>query len=207
MTILIRLLDAWIALADRIALVAVRAAGGLILAAAVLIGVEVLLRRFLGISLGGADELSGYAFVIGTTWALAFTLLRRANVRVDAVYSRLPSSVTGWLDLAGLVSLIAFVGYVGWRGIAVLEDSLTFATRATTPLATPQWLPQSLWLAGFALFLFAALPLALRVFLALVSGDRQRAAQLAGARSLQEDAAEEAAIVRVPQAVTVTGER
>ncbi len=207
MTILIRLLDAWIALADRIAVIAVRAAGGLILAAAVLIGIEVLLRRFAGISLGGADELSGYAFVIGTTWALAFTLLRRANVRVDAVYCRLPAPVTGWLDLAGLGALIVFVGYIGWRGIAVLEDSLTFATRATTPLATPQWLPQSLWLAGFALFLFAALPLALRVLLALISGDRQRVQQLAGARSLQEDAAEEASIAMAPHAVPVTGER
>jgi TRAP-type mannitol/chloroaromatic compound transport system permease small subunit len=185
------LLDRWLALADRLSTYAVRAAGALILASAVLIGVDVLLRKFALVTLGGADELSGYAFAIGTSWALAFTLLRRANVRVDALYGRLPRRVCAALDLLGLVCLLVFVGYLTIRAAFVLQDSLLFATRATTPLATPLWIPQSLWLAGFALFLVTILPLIARTAIALAAGDLPRVSALAGARTVEEDAADE----------------
>lgn len=185
------LLHRWIGLADRLATWAVRVAGLMILAAALLVSVDVVLRKFAGVTLGGADELSGYAFAVGTSWALAFTLLRRANVRVDAFYARLPERVAALLDLLALVSLLLFVGYLTWRAALVLRDSLLFSARATTPLATPLWLPQSLWLAGFALFLFTILPLILAVAVALATGDRATVRRLAGARTLEEEAAEE----------------
>lgn len=184
-------LDRWLALADRLSVIAVRAAGALILASAVLIGVDVLLRKFALVTLGGADELSGYAFAIGTSWALAFTLLRRANVRVDALYSRLPRRACAALDLLGLVCLLVFVGYLTIRAAFVLQDSLLFATRATTPLATPLWIPQALWLVGFALFLATILPLIARTAIALAAGDLPGVSALAGARTVEEDAQDE----------------
>jgi TRAP-type mannitol/chloroaromatic compound transport system permease small subunit len=187
----IRILDRWVGLADRLSVIAVRLAGALILAAALLVGVDVILRKTLAITVGGADELSGYAFAIGTSWALAFTLLRRANVRIDALYARLPRRITALLDLAALLALLAFVGYLSWRAALVLQDSLRFDAHATTPLATPLWIPQSLWIAGFALFLFTIAPLTLSVGLALISGDRSKVRRLAGARTLEEEAAAE----------------
>jgi hypothetical protein len=42
--------------------------GALVLLAAVLIGIDVLMRKFLDRSIGGADELAGYSLAIGTTW-------------------------------------------------------------------------------------------------------------------------------------------
>ena len=44
--------------------------GALVLLAAVLIGIDVLMRKFLARSIGGADELAGYALAIGTAWGL-----------------------------------------------------------------------------------------------------------------------------------------
>jgi TRAP-type mannitol/chloroaromatic compound transport system permease small subunit len=187
----IRILDGWIGLADRLSVIAVRLAGALILSAALLVGVDVILRKTLAITVGGADELSGYAFAIGTSWALAFTLLRRANVRIDALYARLPQRITALLDLAALLALLAFVGYLSWRAALVLQDSLRFDAHATTPLATPLWIPQSLWIAGFALFLFTIAPLTVSVGLALISGDRSKVRRLAGARTLEEEAVAE----------------
>ncbi|KAA2235531.1 TRAP transporter small permease subunit [Salinarimonas soli] len=184
-------LDRWLALADRLSVYAVRIAGLMILASAMLISYDVLVRKFLLITVGGADELAGYAFAVGTSWAFAFTLLRRANVRVDALYSRLPSRACAFLDLLGLVCLLVFVGYLAWRAALVLQDSILFSTRATTPLATPLWIPQSLWVAGFSLFLFAIVPLIFIVAQALVTGDDARVSRLAGARTNEEDAAEE----------------
>lgn len=186
-----RFLDRWIGLADVVATVAVRLGGAMMLAAALLVSVDVILRKTLAVTVGGADELSGYAFAIGTSWALAFTLLRRAHVRVDALYGRLPERMAAALDLAALIALLVFVGYLTWRASFVLQDSLLFSTRATTPLATPVWIPQTLWIAGFALFLFTIVPLIASVLLALVSGDRAKVRRLAGARTLEEDAAEE----------------
>ncbi len=103
-------LDRWLALAQRLARYAVWCAGALMLAAALLVSVDVLMRKLLVISLGGADELSGYAFAIGTAWALAFTLLERANVRVDALYTHLPGPARMVLDVAALLALGFFVG-------------------------------------------------------------------------------------------------
>jgi len=45
--------------------------GALVLLAAVLIGIDVLMRKFLARSIGGADELAGYALAVGTPGALA----------------------------------------------------------------------------------------------------------------------------------------
>jgi TRAP-type mannitol/chloroaromatic compound transport system permease small subunit len=186
-----RFLHHWIGLADRLATWAVRISGAMMLAAALLVSADVLLRKFASMTFGGADELSGYAFAVGTSWALAFTLLRRANVRVDALYARLPERVAALLDLLALMSLLVFVGHLTWRASLVLQDSLLFSARATTPLATPLWIPQSLWLVGFGLFLFTIVPLIVAVAIALVRGDRMTVRRLAGARTLEEEAAEE----------------
>ncbi len=166
----------------------VRCAGAMIFASALLVGVDVFGRQFFSFSVGGADELSGYAFAVATSWALAFALLERANVRVDALYIRLPRAVAALLDLSALLLLGLFVGLLAFFAGKVLQDSLLFAARANTPLGTPLWIPQLLWLLGFGLFLFAWLPLLLRAALALAAGDLALVHRLAGARSIREDA-------------------
>lgn len=186
-------LDTWLSLARTLSRIAVRVAGAVMLLSAALVGFDVIVRKLFAITLGGADELTGYAFVVGTAWALSFTLLERGHVRVDALYSRLPLRVAAILDLVSLVALTTFVGYLTVRAHAVLGDSLLFSTKATTPLATPLWIPQTLWLAGLCLFVFTIVPLTLRVAIALFTGDLAQVRALAGARSLEEDAASESA--------------
>ena len=167
-----RFLDRWLALANWLARRAIWFAGTLMLAAALLVSVDVLLRKFLLLSVGGADELSGYAFAIGTAWALAFTLLQRANVRVDALYIHLPQAACAVLDLAAMLSLGVFVGLLTWQAWVVLDTSLAFDAHATTPLQTP---------------------LFLRSLGALIRGDLADVRRLVGARSIEEDAAAEIA--------------
>ena len=163
----------------------------MILASALLIGVEVLLRKLFLVSIGGADELSGYAFAIGTSWGFAFTLLERANVRVDVLYSRIGSRARTFCDVLALVAIATFVSFLGWHAVQVLATSLQFSSKATTPLATPLWIPQGLWAAGFGLFLFSLAPLLLRVVGAVVAGDSATVRKLAGARSIEDEVADE----------------
>lgn len=186
-----RLLDRYLAVMSAVSRVALWVGGALVFASAILIGIEVVARKAFLYSLGGADELSGYAVAIGTALGLAGTLLDRAHVRVDALYERLPSRLQTWLDLLALLAITVFVAFLADRAVMVLQDSLRFDARATTPLATPLWIPQSAWVAGLMLFLLVVIPLSLRVVLALVTGDLATVRRLAGARSVQEDAAAE----------------
>jgi TRAP-type C4-dicarboxylate transport system permease small subunit len=164
------------------------------------VSIDVLMRKLLSLSLGGADELCGYAFAIGTAWALPFTLLRRANVRVDAVYVHLPQAARAALDLVAMLALGAFVAALTWQAWEVLQTSIAFDAHATTPLQTPLWIPQALWVAGLALFAFTWLPLFLRSAQALLLADSAAVNRLIGAPSMEESAAVEIAHTRYTEA-------
>ena len=82
--------------------------GALVLLAAVLIGIDVLMRKFLARSIGGADELAGYSLAIGTAWGLGAALLDRAHIRIDSLYVLFPQKLRLALDLLALVLLVGF---------------------------------------------------------------------------------------------------
>src|SRR5690349_15308485 len=90
--------------------------GALVLLAALLIGVDVLMRKVLARSIGGADELAGYALAIGSAWGLGAALVDRAHIRIDSLYILFPGWLRIALDLAGLVLFIAFFALVTWHG-------------------------------------------------------------------------------------------
>lgn len=188
-----RRLDPVLALADRISLRAVWAGGALLLAAAILVSVDVIVRKVFTSSLGGADELSGYAFAIGIAWAFPFAVLRRANVRIDALYQHMPARLCAVLDLLALIALAVFVTALARYGWEVASESLRRNALSNTQLTTPLWIPQGLWFAGLAMFWLTTALLTLRTALALLSGDLATVRALAGARTIEEDAADEAA--------------
>jgi TRAP-type C4-dicarboxylate transport system permease small subunit len=168
--------------------------GALLFAASALVGVEVLLRRFLNVSIPGTDELSGYAMAVGVAWAFGFTLLRRAHVRVDSLYVLLPKPVRAVLDIVGLAALTVFFSLVTWYAwTAVWWRSFDVGTRSMSRLETPLWVPQALWGIGLVLFLLCALLLLVRSVVALVRGDPNRVQQLIGSRSALEETVDEVA--------------
>jgi len=177
--------------ADWLSLRAVWAGGVLLLAAAVTVSVDVIARKIFAVSLGGADELSGYAFAIGSAWAFAFALLRRANVRVDALYQHLPRKACAVLDVVALVALGVFVAYLAYYAWDVLATSWSLSAKSNSALKVPMWIPQSLWVAGLLLFLVTLALLLTRSLTALIGGDWIKVHELLGARSIQEEADEE----------------
>ena len=185
-------LDAALKAADWLSLRAVWVGGALLFLAAFTVSVDVIARKIFAVSLGGADELSGYAFAIGTAWAFAFTLLRRANVRVDALYQHLPLKFCALLDILALVSLGVFVAYLARYGYEVLATSWQLSARSNSALKVPLWIPQAFWFGGLALFAGTILLLLARALSALARGDWAAVHALLGARSIKEDADEEA---------------
>jgi TRAP-type mannitol/chloroaromatic compound transport system permease small subunit len=186
-------LDPLLGLARRIARVGAWSGGVLLIAAALLVGVEVVIRKAFSVSVGGADELAGYALAISTSWALAFTLLERAHIRIDSLYVHLPVRLRALLDIAGLVLLTGFFALITWYGFGVFQTSYTLGARSMSPLGTPLMVPQLLWVLGLAMFLAVAVLLLIRALVALIAGDLATVRRLVGSRTLREEVAVELA--------------
>ena len=187
------LLGRGLALAATLSRVAVWAGAALTGASVLLVTYDVIVRRLVGHSLGGADELSGYAFAISVTWALAFTALERANVRIDVLYQYLPTRVAAVLDWLALASLGGFAVCLSWYASDVLTTSWSANSTANTPLGTPLWIPQLLWLAGLFWFVLVLALMLLRASSAMVTGDWEALRAVAGMKSAVEEAGEGAA--------------
>ncbi|OFX00585.1 MAG: hypothetical protein A3D94_13320 [Alphaproteobacteria bacterium RIFCSPHIGHO2_12_FULL_66_14] len=165
--------------------------GTLVLLAAVLIGIDVLMRKFVARSIGGADELAGYALAIGTAWGLGATLLDRAHIRIDSLYVLLPQKLRLMLDAVAIVLLIGFFALTTWHGLEVVSQSWTSGSRSQSALETPTIIPQVLWIAGLAAFVVVGLLLLVQALKTALSGDLRGAANLISTRSAEEEVKDE----------------
>jgi TRAP-type C4-dicarboxylate transport system permease small subunit len=162
-----------------------------VLAAALLIGVDVTLRKFFNASIGGADELAGYALAVGTAWSLGAALLDRTHIRIDSLYVRFPRWLRLALDFVGIALLLGFFGLIARHGWNVVQQSWVSSSRSQSALQTPTVIPQSIWLVGLALFFLVGLALLAQAAI-LVSRGRAAAAEgIISTRSVEEEVKDE----------------
>jgi TRAP-type C4-dicarboxylate transport system permease small subunit len=180
-------------LAERLSRMATWAGGGILLLAAIIVTIDVTTRKLFQVSVGGSDELAGYALAITTSWGMSLALLRRANIRIDALYARLPKPLTAWLDLLALVLMGVFMSFVTWFATEMWLNSIEMRSTANTPLQTPLMIPQGLWVAGFVLFLLVLLALLARVVGLLAGRDAAGVGRIAGIRTVEEEMHDEVA--------------
>lgn len=171
---------------------AVWVGGALTLASVFLICFDVIARKFFGYTVGGADELSSYAFAISTTWSLAFALMQRANVRVDVIYQYFSPRLAALVDCIAVVALAVFIVMLTRYAFDVVNTSIVQNSAANTPLATPLWIPQGLWFVGLCWMIVVLALMLTRASIALVKGDLTTVQHLIGVRSSKEEAEEEA---------------
>jgi TRAP-type C4-dicarboxylate transport system permease small subunit len=174
--------------------------GALVLLAAALIAVDVVLRKIFNASIGGADELAGYALAIGTAWGLGAALLDRAHIRIDSLYLLFPGALRHLLDALGLVLLVGFFSLIAWHGGGVVAQSWISGSRSQSNLQTPTVVPQALWLAGLVVFVVIAFVLLVRALVLLARGDRAAAARAIGTRSAAEAIESEVPALKDPPA-------
>lgn len=165
--------------------------GALVMLAAVLIGIDVVLRKFFALSIGGADELAGYALAIGTTWGLGAALLDRAHIRIDSLYLLFPQKLRLVLDLAALMLLVGFFALIAWHGMSVVSQSWTSESRSQSALETPTIVPQAMWLAGLVVFVAIGVVLLIDALRVIAAGDLRRGTRLVGTRSAEEEVQDE----------------
>jgi len=121
---------------------------------------EIVMRKF-GYSLQGIDELGGYLMAILSCAGFGYTLAHNAHTRVDLALTALPRRGQAVLNVLAMVTLAALSVFMAWRAGAELWDSIDLQSVSTSPLQIPLWMPQSLWLAGLALFAVIAIAYAL----------------------------------------------
>ncbi|WP_116599072.1 TRAP transporter small permease subunit [Primorskyibacter marinus] len=182
----------------RLSLFAVWIGGSMMVLAAVMVSVDVLARKILGVTLGGSDEISGYLFAIATAFAFPYAVMHRANVRIDVIYMRLPVAIRGALDIFGLALLTGFAGIVTWRALAMVTVTWKNDSHSITPLHTPLILPQGIWVLGWCLFCLTLVFLLGGLVAAWFRRDWAGVQNLGGALSMEEEIDDETKGV-VPQ--------
>ncbi|WP_421998635.1 TRAP transporter small permease subunit [Reyranella sp.] len=161
--------------------------GILLLVAAVTVSIEVVSRKLFTVVYSGSDEMAAYLFAVGTTWSLAWVLVTRGHVRIDALYRYLPLRLRGWLDVLALLMLGILAAAMLDRGFDLTHANFIEWNRSNTPLRTPLSLPQMPWLFGLGLFAFSILVALVRTVLALLRGDYRVASATAGVTSQDEE--------------------
>ena len=165
--------------------------GALLLLAALTVCVDIFLRYTFSMTLGGADELSGYALAISSAWGFSAALLSRSHIRIDTAYVRVPRRARAALDVLSLAVFGFFIGLVTWHGWGVLRQSWVSDSHSLSAIQMPLVIPQALWFAGLVFFVAVAVLLLARALLAWLKGDLDKLFGLIGSKAAVAEAEEE----------------
>ncbi len=179
------------AIAEGISRVGAIIGGAMLLIASLVICVDITLRYTISKTLGGADELSGYALAISSAWGFSAALLSRSHIRIDTLYVRVRTRVRAALDLLSLVTFASFIALITWHAWGVVRQSWDSGSRSLSELETPVIIPQALWFAGLVFFVMVALLLLARSLHAVLRGDLPKLFELIGSKSAVAEAEEE----------------
>ena len=154
-------------------------AGGLLLLSVAVTLFDIVARQ-LGHSLGGTDELSGYAMAIATSWGMSYALTSLAHVRIDLIRCRCHSPYRAIFDAIALLALTSTAVVISYRVWPVLAKSIQNGSTANTTLETPLWIPQSMWMAGWVWFAVSACVLTTALFYYALKSDFTSISRTAG---------------------------
>jgi TRAP-type C4-dicarboxylate transport system permease small subunit len=161
--------------------------GVTMLALSVAVTIETLVRKLFSISLGGVDELSGYAIAICAPLAFAITLIERSHIRINLLYERLGRRAKGLLDAIAVLSLGALAIFLLAFTVMTVRDTRSFQSIAQTPWATPLIYPQAVWLVAMAVFALPAAWLMVRAVVLLARADWDALTRRFGPPSVEEE--------------------
>ena len=117
----------------------------------IFITVDVLGRRFVGISSAVTDEMGGYALVFGSTLALAFAMATGAHVRIDVLLPKFPRRLRAILNYVAYLAMTMFAAMLANYSWKLAWESWETDARAMSFLRTPVCWPQGIMALGFTL--------------------------------------------------------
>jgi TRAP-type C4-dicarboxylate transport system permease small subunit len=120
------------------------------------IATDVVARRLFDFSLQGSDEIGGYVLAMIAAIGFSYVLFERGFTRIDILVKIMPKPVGSVIHVLAYVSLAAIAIFFAQKAIHTLEDTLLFDSHSNTPLQTPLWIPQGIWVVGASFFAICA---------------------------------------------------
>ena len=146
------------------------ACGWALLALCALTGYDIVARRLLNHSVQGVDEIGGYVLAITGSVGFAAALLNRMHTRIDLILAIMPAGLRAVMNTIAAIALAGFAVFMTQKALVTLIETLEFGSRASTPLQTPLWIPQSLWIFGIVLFAIVSCVMAVHAIWLLLRG-------------------------------------
>jgi len=157
---------------------------GLLLCAAFVL-TDIIMRQ-IGTSLGGTEEIAGYAMALATSWGMSYTLLELGHVRIDLVRSKFQSFNRALFDVFSMIVMTGVIITIAIKAWPVLERSLTNGSTANTPLETPLAWVQLPWFAGWVWFAVMSTLTTLAALSLLIKRRHNETESIVGAFAEQE---------------------
>lgn len=154
---------------------------------ALLVTAETLLRKLASVSIGGVDELSGYAIAIGAPLAFTVALAERSHIRINLLYLQLGGRAKAVLDALAMLALGALALFLAYFTVMTVIDTRAYQSIAQTPWATPLIYPQALWLAAMLVFTLPATWMAARALWLLARGQWPAITRQFGPESVEDE--------------------
>lgn len=164
-----------------------------LLALALAVAIETIMRKIFNKSLQGVDELGGYILAVTAALSFAVALHARTHIRIDLIHDHLPRGLRAILNVlaAASISVCSLAAlYMSWLA---LIDTIQFNSTAQTPWATPLKIPQTAWVLSLLLFAIVAIVEAAKAASLLLTGRIADLDQHYGPRGTKEELDEELA--------------
>lgn len=145
--------------------------GVMMISLSLAVAAETILRKFFSFSLGGIDELGGYAIAIAAPLSFTVALIGRAHIRINQLTQHFPRKLQAVLDVVAVLSLALLAIFFFYFTVRTVAETQAYKSIAQTPWATPLIWPQSIWLVTSIAFPLAAIILSARAVRMLLRGD------------------------------------
>lgn len=148
---------------------------------------ETLLRKFFSHSMGGIDELSGYAIAICAPLVFAVALIEQSHIRINLLHMRLSKRMQGMLNTLAMVSMGLLAVYLFYFTVRTVQDTQAYKSIAQTQWATPLIYPQAIWLVSMGIFALIAVLISIQALTLFGRADWYQLNRRFGPSSAQEE--------------------
>ncbi|MDG9667027.1 TRAP transporter small permease [Hahella sp. CR1] len=116
-----------------------------------------IVGRWFGLIVPSVEDFVGYFLASATFFALAYSFRHNSHIRVTFLTRQVKGAAQRYVELFNLTALLILVGFITYAVGAFVLETYEFNDVSSGYIAVPLWMPQSVMLAGLALFFIAVL--------------------------------------------------
>lgn len=99
-----------------------------------------------------ADEYSAYGLAAIIFLGAGYCLKEKGHIRITLILGFLPATAARVITCAATCVTTVFMGYLWWYLFKMVQSAMRYESTSGTLTNTPLWIPQTVMLAGAAMF-------------------------------------------------------